>query len=218
MVPDSPETETARPEVLNMARRYTVKDELPSQLAPKKRGFSALTPEHPASRRCRQRRFAAYGIFGPGWSLNGYARFRAHPLLTVILCATVAGLLGGCLHLDEDGGGNDNQNNTATNNDASVPDAAVDAGGNTNGNTNTNGNFNTNGNTNGNFNTNGNTNGNLNFHAHGEPAPPEEPQAHGRPEQPQAHGPDRLAPLAAPEPPAPVRPDPELDPEPFRRW
>ena len=129
--------------------------------------------------------------------------------MTLIATGLMAGQ-GGCLHLDEDGGQNDNQNNTATNNDATVPDAGLDAGGNTNTNgnlntntngnlnTNTNGNFNTN--TNGNLNTNTNGNFNGNFHAHdGEwPDEPDEPDEPARLDPPAA-GPhdarDRFDPL-----------------------
>ncbi len=50
-----------------------IQGNVPSPLAPKKRGFSGLTPNHRASRRCGESGLvAAHGVFGPTRPLNGY--------------------------------------------------------------------------------------------------------------------------------------------------
>ncbi len=52
---------------------YTFRGDVPSHLAPKKRGFSGLTPNPRASRRCRERRFfAVYRLIGPTKPLTFY--------------------------------------------------------------------------------------------------------------------------------------------------
>ncbi len=59
------------------ARSYTFRGDVPSPLAPKKRSFSGLTPNHRASRRCKERRqFAVSRNFVPTRHLNGYARSK----------------------------------------------------------------------------------------------------------------------------------------------
>ena len=54
-------------------RGAAFRGDVPSPLAPKKRGFSGLTPNHRASRRCRERHQIAVGkAFGPSGQVNGY--------------------------------------------------------------------------------------------------------------------------------------------------
>jgi len=63
-----------RPAIVDGSRTlYTFRGDVPSPLARKKRGFSGLTPNHRASRRCTERRqFAVSRNSVPTGHLNGY--------------------------------------------------------------------------------------------------------------------------------------------------